>query len=543
MKQYFLKSRMLKIGAVALTIAALASCSGKKTEVVPAPKEKIITIGITNDPTTLSPFILNNTATDELSKLTLIPLISRGFDSAGTVIFVNRLAESVTTEDNLHFIIKINQKIKWSDGKPVTADDVVFTFHRITDPRAANYDPSDFNLIAGTDDAGFTPDGTLQGVRKVDDYTVEITAKNAVTLAAFNQSVGTTLRTLPKHILGDVPPEQIKGHPFYTDAKLSISNGPFLFKEYIPAQYATFVKNPDYFLGVPKIDVLNFKILSGAQITAQLESGEIDMNYPFIGNIPSDDWDRVRTFSHINTTSAVSSSFNILFYNTKILNNQKLRQALDLTIDREIIVKQFLKGSAYTAKTTLTDIVPGWNPEAAKYEYNPEKAKQLLQESGWNVSKKIRFYIPTGNTTRERIMEVIAAGFKSIGLNIVEEKMDFPTSLSRIQQRENYDIGIIGVPEYTLVPALSIRMVLGPAGWTNYNTPRLEELFRITETSVDERAINEAVREIQAIEAEAVPASGIYSERPLFAKNKRVLHGDLNSVGDFLDAEKWDVQP
>jgi peptide/nickel transport system substrate-binding protein len=543
MKQYFSKSRILKISATALTIVALASCSGKKTEAASGPKEKIITIGITNDPTSLSPFILNNTATDELSKLTLLPLISRGFDSAGNVVFVNRLAESVTTTDNVHFTIKINQRIKWSDGKPVTADDTVFTFHRITDPRAANYDPSDFSLIAGTDDAGFTPNGTLEGVRKVDEYTVEVTAKNTVTLAAFNQSVGTTLRTLPKHILGDVPPEQIKGHPFYTDAKLSISNGPFLFREYVPAQYATFVKNPDYFLGVPKIDVLNFKILSGTQITAQLEAGEIDMNYPGIGNIPSDDYERVRGFPHIVTENGFAESFNILFYNTKTLNNQKLRQALDLTLDRDIFVSQFLKGTAYTSKTTLTNVVPGWNPEAAKYEYNPEKAKQLLKESGWDVSKKIRFYIPAGNVTRERIMEVIAAGFKSIGLNIAEEKMDFPTSLARIQQRENYDIGIIGVPEYSLVPALSIRMVLGPAGWTNYNTPRLEELFRITETSVDERAINEALREIQAIEAEAVPASGVYADRALFAKNKRVVYGSLRGVGDFLDAEKWDVEP
>jgi peptide/nickel transport system substrate-binding protein len=543
MKQFFSKSRILKISATALTIAALASCSGKKTEAASGPKEKIVTIGITNDPTSLSPFLQNNTASQQLSKLTLLPLVNEGFDSDGTAVFVNRLAESVTTTDNVHFTIKINQKIKWSDGKPVTADDVVFTFHRITDPRAGNFDPSFFSRIAGTDDAGLTPNGTLEGVRKVDEYTVEVTTKNAVPVTSFNQGIGTRLRTLPKHILGDVPPEELKGHPFYTDAKLSISNGPFLFREYVPAQYATFVKNPDYFLGAPKIDVLNFKILSGTQITAQLEAGEIDMNYPFIGNIPSDDWERVRTFPHINTTSAVSSSFNILFYNTKILNNQKLRQALDLTIDREIILKQFLKDSAYIAKTTLTDVVPGWNSEAAKWEYNPEKAKQLLEESGWDVSKKIRFYIPTGNSTRERIMEVIAAGFKSIGLNIVEEKMDFPTSLARIQQRENYDIGIIGVPEYTLVPALSIRMVLGPIGWTNYNTPRLEELFRIAQTSVDERAINEALREIQAIEAEAVPASGIYAERPLFAKNKRVLHGDLNSVSDFLDAEKWDVEP
>jgi peptide/nickel transport system substrate-binding protein len=191
----------------------------------------------------------------------------------------------------------------------------------------------------------------------------------------------------------------------------------------------------------------------------------------------------------------------------------------------------------------MSNAIKYWNEGAAAYTYNPERAKQLVQESGWDLSKKIRLYVPSGNTNNERVCLILAEGFKAIGLNIVEERIDGVTAISKVQGKTDYDLGIVGVPERPLVPILGIHRVASKTGsWTNFTTPRLDTLVDIINTSVDEDEIEKAYLEFQNIVVENVPASGLYAARSLNAVNKRVIYGELKERGPLLDVEKWDVQ-
>ncbi|GHV94543.1 ABC transporter substrate-binding protein [Spirochaetia bacterium] len=521
--------------AVAAVFMTLVSCGGKSKET--GTPFKVINIGVTNDPATINPLSVNNSMTRETSKLLFMPLTSINIDLG----FTYRLAESITTEDNIHFIIKINPKVFWTDGKPVSADDLIYTFNMNTHPDGGAYNPGLYAGIVGTDTKGFNGGKELEGLRKIDDRTVEVTLKLPSSLTIFNMNISNETQAIPKHILVDVAPGKLKTHEFFLNP--TVTNGPFIFKEYVGSQYISLNKNPNYFLGSPKIDQLNLKILNGSQITAQLESGEIDMNFPGVGNIPNDDWDRIRALSYIRTEPGVPATMNILFYNINRLNNLKLRQAMDLAIDRDNIVNNVLKGSAYTSRSPSSDQIKYWNSATAPYKYDPEAAKRLLQESGWNLSKEIHFVFPSGNVARERVCLIVAENFKAIGLNIVEERVDLPTSLSKIQGKVDYDIGVVGLPERPLHPIIGLQRVASKDGsWNNFTTPRLEEVIGVINTSINDDAVRDAYLEFQQIVAENVPASGLYAEKGLSAVNTRVIYGGLQERGPFLDTELWDIQ-
>jgi peptide/nickel transport system substrate-binding protein len=283
--------------------------------------------------------------------------------------------------------------------------------------------------------------------------------------------------------------------------------------------------------------------MNGSQITAQLESGEIDMNFPGVGNIPADDWDRIRALPNIRTELGMPATMNTLFYNVKRLDNLKLRQAMDLAIDRDNIVNNIFKGSAYTSRAPYTDLIRYWNPATAPYKYDPEAAKKLLRESGWDISKEIRFVYPTGNVAREKACLILIENFKAIGLNVTPDRVDLPTSLKKIQGKEDYDIGIVGVPERPLNPIMRLQVSGSRAfSWSNFTTPRLEEVYTVITTSVNEDEVQNAYFEYQQILSDNVPSSGLFAEKGLSAVNTRVIYGILREHGPLLDTEQWDVQ-
>jgi peptide/nickel transport system substrate-binding protein len=525
-----------KVGLVLLAISLLFASCGQK-EAPASAQLKIVNVGITNDPSSVSPLVSSNTMSSEVSKLIFMPLASQ----TNELTFVNRLAESITTDDNVTFTVKINQKVKWSDGNPVTADDVIFAANVYTNPAVGVLDPSTYNRILGTDESGLFPEGAggLEGVSKIDDFTLTIQTKNPVLPDVFHSAISANLRAMPKHILGNEAPENLIKSRFLQSP--TVSNGPLLFREYVPGQYLSLEKNKDYFLGEPKIDILNFRILSGTQLTAQLETGEIDLNFPLVGNIPNDDYDRIRGLSNVRVLDGVPSNMQVLVYNNIVLDNVLVRRAIDLAIDRDGILKNVLKGEAFVSKTPVTDHIQYYNEEAARYTYDPEKAKQLLAQSGWDLSRKIVFLVPTGNTTRERVCTVIAENIKAIGLNIVIEKADFPTTMSSVLKHD-FEISMIGTPNYPFNQIVLLRSFVN--GWTSYNllNPHADKLVEIINTNVDQAIVRDAYLELQQLISDDVPVSGVYGELGIKAVNKRLIYGELHEYGPLLDFEKWDVQ-
>jgi peptide/nickel transport system substrate-binding protein len=522
-----------------LTLLCLRAVAlGKGQSPSNRPALKVINVGITNDPATVSPLSTNNIMAHYASSILFMPLVAETPER----VFVNRLAESISTQDNRTFIIRINRNVKWTDGTPVSADDVIFTMNIFSNPVVGVRDTSAHRVIAGSDESGCFPRGGdgLSGVKKLDDYTVSVETKYAVTLNIFKLEIGTTLRAMPRHILEKEEPVNILNCAFFQ--RPTVSNGPFCFREYVAGQYLSFTANDAYFLGKPKIDALNFKILSGNQITSQLESGEIDMNYPGVGLIPTDDYERVLALPGLRFERGEPGTVHTLFYNNKTLD-VSVRRAMDIAINRDSILQNIFKGAAFMTRTPVSNRVEYWNEEAAQYTYSPERARMQLTAADWDATRKLIFAVPTGNATRERICVIIAENFKAIGLNVVIERADMPTTMARIQRRD-YDIAILGMPANVFNLSRNLRYFADSRDdYTGYADAEMDALLKTIYESVDAATLRAAYYEAQARLARDVPVSGVYSELALRAANKRISFGALPRFGTVHDLEQWDVVP
>ncbi|GHU96596.1 peptide ABC transporter substrate-binding protein [Spirochaetia bacterium] len=525
--------------AATAVVLLLSACGPKEANTASSgPQLKIVNVGVTNDPGTLHPLTMVNVMAQATSGIFFMPL--SGVTINNEIVY--RFAESITTTDNTTFTIRVNPRIKWSDGVPASADDVIFTLNTIANPAVGVQDPSYINIIVGTEVSGLWSAGAteLSGVKRIDDLTLTVETKYPMTTNMFTLLVGSLLRVMPKHIVEKEAPENIMKSPFFQNP--TVSCGPFKFKEYVASQYISLEAYDDYYLGRPKIDILNFKILSGTQITAQLESGELDMNWPSVGFLPTDDYDRIIAMDHLRTARGAPGVAQVLFYNSKFFPDARVRMAMDLAIDRDSIKRNIFKGEAYMTRIPLTNQIEYWNEAAAAYTFDVEQGKRLLAEAGWDLSKKITFLVPTGNSTRERICTIVGENLKALGLNVVIEKADFPTTLGRVQ-KQDYDMAMIGIPDQPLNAVQNLRYFLdSKTGWTGYSNLRADELLTSISTSVDTQALRQDYFAIQDLLAVEVPVSNAYCELALRAINKRVLYGELEERGYLLDLEKWDVQ-
>src|SRR5206468_3629864 len=158
---------------------------------------------------------------------------------------------------------------------------------------------------------------------------------------------------------------------------------------------------------------LYFKIMPAANITAQLQSGEIQMNYPgSIGNIPLQDYEKVKNMSNVRTIPGKPTNYQILFFNTKTIPDARVRQAIAQAINRKALVDDLLKGEGEVVDTAFTSVHPYFNKNIKPYDYNPKQAQQLLQEAGWDVNKTLTLVVPSGNKTREQYADVVVQNLK-----------------------------------------------------------------------------------------------------------------------------------
>ncbi len=169
------------------------------------------------------------------------------------------------SQDGLTYTLKLRKDVKWHDGQPFTSKDVLFTYQTLAKKELGSPRTAEINDRVDT-------------VTAADDYTVAFKLKKVVAPFLVSNLSGTNYAIVPEHILGNVPVDQIKQHPFSTgDAKASIGTGPFKFKEWTKDDHATFVKNPDYFGGEPALDQYIFKVVKDQDVVvANLKTGEGD---------------------------------------------------------------------------------------------------------------------------------------------------------------------------------------------------------------------------------------------------------------------------
>jgi peptide/nickel transport system substrate-binding protein len=429
------------------------------------------------------------------------------------------LAESwATSADGLTWTYKIRRDAKWSDGEPLTAQDIAFTFNLILkDPKGANG-----NYVT-----------TFESVTAPDPATLRIRTKSPTsTMLALDAPI------LPAHIwkgIADAAKFENQTFPL-------VGSGPFQLVEYRPGQYLRLKANKHYWGGAPKVDELVLRHFDNTDAAVEaLRKGEIDL----LGDMTPAQFDALAGDRHITRNAALGPRFTELAFNngaTKagraigdgnpVLKDRRLRTAIDYAIDKKTLIDKVLGGHGEAGYGYIPPMFSSfaWKPDTAiRRAYDPAKANKILDEAGYRRGAdgtrttpsgkplKLRLFAPNHRPFYEPATEHIAGWLRQAGIAI-EMRMMTPNQLDDISAKGRFDLYVGG---WGVAPdpdaALSVQTCTTSQIDAFYCNPAYDQLYRrqVRETDLDKRRA--IVRQMQQRLYEDVPHTILFYPQGLEA--------------------------
>ena len=392
--------------------------------------------------------------------------------------------ESASDGSSMTFHLRGNAL--WHDGTPVTSEDVAWTYHMYLSGETGSKRTGVLALIAGGEEYTKGEADSVTGIVAVDDQTIrfEQAFPNILFLAQ------TTYPILPKHLLGDSLPIDLSREKFFFDEPLG--SGPFKFVSYIPDQRIELVANDDYYFGRPKIDREIISVIKSPDaVQIALQRGEIHLPIFDGGENASTEQfqafiqDPRFTVSASKGTTLISYAFNS---RREDLVNDKMRQAFLHALDRQRLVDTFAQGNGSIFNSFL---VHGWYqlPDwSERYPYDPDKARQLIAESGWDTNREIGCTIIAVSSEEARAM--LAAEqqmLAEVGIKIKFHEVELALWVETFYETYEWDtirvtFGVFPDPD----GFLSFHMRSGSRNAMGYANPTLDEKIDRGKRSIDQ---------------------------------------------------------
>jgi len=534
------KRLMVLTVVLVLALALVSGCGGKgkKEETAKAGSDTLY-IGMANAPEFFNPFLHPGIAGKFAIRFMYDTLVGMPEPNK----FTPALAESFESKDNQTFTIKINPKAKWTDGKPVTAQDVAFTLNTIANPKTETSKRTYIKMLEGVNDEGILPVGVkeISGVKVIDDRTLTLKTKTPVDPNYLKSFLGFEVFITPKHVFEKVEPAAIS--TFEASIKPNVTSGPFKFVTYVTNDHVEYAANTDYYQGAPKLKKIFIRIMNGTNLVTELKSGNIQMVAGGgIGILPIKDLDMLKKDDKLVIRTAPALQNQNLDINNGIPEyNVKFRQAVTTAINRKQIVDQLFKGTAQVVPTLFTPASDFYDASVTPLAYDPAKAKQLLAESGFDTSKEIVLTVPIGNLLREQSADLIQQDLKAIGLNVKQQKMDFPTVLAN-SRKGDFQMMLIGYG-LTVDPDYSSYFV--PGGSNNFahtDDPKLTKMMLDAAAMTSAAQRKTAYSEIQKYMKEQQFITCLYSPDYIIGQSKN-LKGGIKDFwdGSLVNLHEWSL--
>ena len=499
--------------------------------------EKIVNVGVTDTLGSLNPLLLNGGEINKYATaLMFLPLMELDAD----LNFQGMLADSITTEDNRNFVVHIDEAATWSDGTPITAEDVAYTALRLTSP-VINNTAMMYYVFEGVGDDGFVEAGadSVDGIQVIDDKTIQFTTKDSMSLTTFENSYARYLLTLPKHVIEKYTEEELSTAEWFNQP--DVISGPFYVTEFDVDHYISYKANPDYWKGAPKIDKLNIKIVDGSQLYAGLQSGEIDITQHTMSVIPPEDYASVEALDNVDVVYGSPVTNQSMFIQTANVPDVRVRQAMLYAINRDQLLSELLDGHGEVVDGFLSSASPFYDDSITPVTYDPEKAKALLEEAGWDGSQTLRFYVNSGDSTFVNAATVMVAQWAAVGIKAEVQTVDFATLMSVAGTRD-YDILAVQYTYAPVDPYPDVAWLLGGEGsWTGYGDDEVNKALTSTQLTSDVDEIKGLYSIVDKKVQEDVPMISAYIISAQGAVNKRLTGAVPSVYGFFNDVQNWDV--
>lgn len=521
-------------------VLALSACGSSGAQGSQASQENMVNIGITNSLSTINPLNMDWTFVSlEADSLMFLPLVTIGEDLSVRPM----LAESFTTEDNIHFDVKLEEDAVWSDGTPVTVDDVIFTVLAMSSPEVANFG-YDFSMFEGFgDEDGRSPSGAkeIEGLVKLDDKNMQFVTKYQFGLDTFINNVATWICILPSHVLGNVSPAELATYDWFNHP--DVVDGPYFLDSYDAAHYISYHANENYFRGKPHIDKLNFRIVQSGELLAGLQSGEIDFVLPSSANFPLEDQSAVESLSGYTASYTDPIINQMTFFNTRKVTDARVRKAFVMGIDRQRLLDELLGGRGEVTDGFVCSSSPYYDPEKGRIPYDPEGAKALLKEAGWDGSQVLSYYVSSNDETMVRAVQIIQQQLREIGIEIEIQTVDF-ARLMAVGGTDEVDVFSV---QYTITPtdyyADVDSLVDMEDSWTGgYINPVVSDALDGTQTTTDPIELTRLYRTLDQAMIEDVPMFSLYFQGNLGVVSDQLKNARPSLYGSLSNVEQWELQ-
>ena len=417
------------------------------------------------------------------------PLLEIGYD--GQVIEgIAELPE--VSEDGKKYTFKIKDGVKWQDGTPITSEDIEFTFKVIMDKTfTGRFERENLDIVGWKDYRDGKTD-KISGFEIIDERTFSITLNdsNAKSLNYF------VIPPLAKHIYG--------GENGYVqgDAKslekfnrTPFGNGPYKFVSYKDGEEVTLVANENFYKGKPSIENLIFRSVNETNQLLLLQNGDIDVIRRNM-TVTDENLHLLDQLGFANATITENLGYGYIAINfgEELLKDKNVRKALAYGLDRKSVV-----GAIFGDQANVIDIpqsTVSWsypdNEDFVKYDFDPEKAKQLLEDAGWKVGSdgirvkdgvklSLKFLASAPNPVNDSLVPIMIENYKDIGIELKAEQMEFRTLIDKQTEARdgkfNYHLAFLA---WELTPDPDPSSVFGTQGSSNkikYSNQKADDLM------------------------------------------------------------------
>ncbi|MFY0635217.1 MAG: ABC transporter substrate-binding protein [Vannielia sp.] len=412
---------------------------------------------------------------------------------------VPSLATSWEAVDDLTWKFTLTEGAKFANGEPLDSDTVAWNIARVTD---------------------------ADNPMRISSWFSQIEGVNVISPTEFEIKTSSPYPALPAQLsmFMLLPPEWASEHDPVTE---TMSGFKYTITENVPGDHITMVPNADYWGDAPaQFDSVTFRVIpETASRIAALMAGEVDL----INKVPASELSRIDE-SPVATAGAVDSTRSVFIkFNTEKapLDNKLFRQALNYAVDKELIADALFDGRATVSNCqVMTPDYFGYNPELEAYPYDPEKAKELLAESGVDLSQPIEFELPSATYLQgEEVTQAVAQMFGDVGVQTEIQAMEFGAYLDKY--RKAHDLGRFSLlgQAWATIDADGLLTLFKPGNQYSYwNDEAFDAQLVAGIATTDEAEREAAYKKATEIMCEEAPVVFLYAQPATYGVSTKVTY-------------------
>jgi len=442
--------------------------------------------------------------------------------------------------DSTRLVFHLRDDVYWTDGAPVTADDVAFTFRRAKDPRVPFGNRSYFEY--------------WEEVEVLDEHTVSFHLRpHNGFLYGWTQTA-----IMPAHLLAELPVNELAADPF--GRTRPVGAGPFRFVEHIPGERWTFTANPDFpaeLGGRPYLDRLIFRVIpEETTLLQELRTGGVDL----VTDVPAGAIDAVRADATLRLATYPVPAYTFIAWNSQrpFFATPELRRALGLAIDRQRLVKAVRSGLGSPAAGPVGPWHWAYDSAWQPLPYNPDSARAILDRAGWRDSDgdgvrdrdgvRMSFeLLSNGSRERTDISVIVQSELGRIGVEVRPRTRE-PASLAAAvtSPDRRFDAVILA---WVRDPLLNDRdlwacdQVGQPLQFTSYCNPQLDPVLDSIPLTLDRSRLRELIERYERTIERDQPYTFLYFERRADAYGPRLRGFKPGVRGEWAGVTRWWVPP